>query len=45
MLEPTYSRDRDDLPHFAQLDRPLFPRVLFQSEVRSVFVSHSELVI
>ncbi len=38
MVQPTDTRNRDDLPYFAHLDRPLFWSVLRYSEMRSIFV-------
>ncbi len=38
MVQSPDPRNRDDLTHFSWFDRPLFGRVLRESEVRSVFV-------
>ena len=38
MMPPTDTRNRDDLPHLARLNRPLFWNVLYWSKMRSVMV-------
>ena len=38
MVEPSDTRNRDDLPHFAPLDRPLFRGVFVEPEMGSVRV-------
>ena len=38
MVQPTDTRNRDDLPHLARLNRPLFWSVLCESKMRSVNV-------
>ena len=38
MMQPSDPRNRDDLTHFSGFDRSIFWSILFQSELRSVFV-------
>ena len=38
MVQPTDTGNRDDLPHFPRLNRPLSGSVLFEPQMRSVLV-------
>ena len=38
MVQPTDTGNRDDLPHFPRLDRPLLGSVLIEPQLRSVLV-------